>query len=105
MAVSPATLSCTRSTLTHELRIELDPCRFVPHDVGSGSIRFRALPDTYALPNSVTRDRYRAWLQLLIDGNQNMIRVWGGGIYEADDFYEICDGECGQVVLPCGCGP
>lgn len=42
----------------------------------------------------MTRDRYLAWLQLLVDGNQNMIRVWGGGIYEADDFYELCDGEC-----------
>ena len=37
----------------------------------------------------MTRDRYRRWLQLLVDGNQNMIRVWGGGIYEADDFYEL----------------
>lgn len=41
---------------------------------------------------SVTRDRYKDWLKLLVDGNQNMVRVWGGGIYEADDFYEICDG-------------
>lgn len=41
---------------------------------------------------SVTRERYRAWLQLLVDGNQNMIRVWGGGIYEHDAFYDICDG-------------
>ncbi|KAF7798913.1 hypothetical protein EIP86_010141 [Pleurotus ostreatoroseus] len=62
-------------------------------------------PDIMALP-SMTRDRYRAWLQLLVDGNQNMIRVWGGGIYEADDFYELCD-ELGIMVwqdFMFGCG-
>ena len=40
----------------------------------------------------VTNDVYKAWLQLLVEGNQNMIRVWGGGIYEPDIFYDICDG-------------
>lgn len=40
----------------------------------------------------ITPERYRAWLQLLKDGNQNMVRVWGGGIYEDDVFYDICDG-------------
>jgi beta-mannosidase len=40
----------------------------------------------------MTEERYRSWLRLLVDGNQNMIRVWGGGIYEPDVFYDICDG-------------
>ncbi|KAJ6614286.1 glycoside hydrolase family 2 protein [Mycena sp. CBHHK59/15] len=51
----------------------------------------------------ITEQRYRAWLQLLVDGNQNMIRVWGGGIYEADAFYDICDVLVWQDFM-FGCG-
>jgi hypothetical protein len=47
----------------------------------------------------MTRERYREWLKLLVDGNQNMIRVWGGGIYEAEDFYNICDGDY-RILYP-----
>ena len=45
----------------------------------------------------ISDDRYRRWLELMIDGNQCMIRVWGGGIWEADAFYSHCD-ELGIMV-------
>ncbi|KAH9999898.1 beta-mannosidase [Russula vinacea] len=51
---------------------------------------------------TVTPERYRAWLQLVKDGNQNMVRVWGGGIYEDDVFYDICD-ELGILVWQDSC--
>ena len=45
----------------------------------------------------LTPDKYRAWLSLAVKGNQNMLRVWGGGIYEPDIFYEIAD-ELGILI-------
>ena len=32
-----------------------------------------------------------------LDANMNMIRHWGGGYYETDEFYQICD-ELGIMV-------
>ncbi|KAI0512873.1 family 2 glycosyl hydrolase [Xylaria bambusicola] len=47
--------------------------------------------------SQIPEQRYRDWVKLLYEGNQNMIRVWGGGIYEDDIFYDACD-ELGIMV-------
>lgn len=37
------------------------------------------------------KERYRYLLTSAKDANFNMIRVWGGGIYEHDYFFDLCD--------------
>lgn len=50
-----------------------------------------------SFPARISRDRYRQLLESVRDTNMNMLRVWGGGIYESDDFYNLCD-EMGILV-------
>ncbi|WP_372983693.1 glycoside hydrolase family 2 protein [Microbacterium sp.] len=48
------------------------------------------IPDD-CFPSRLTEDRYRARIDQAIGANLNMLRVWGGGIYERDEFFDICD--------------
>ena len=50
-----------------------------------------------ALHGRVTVDGVRGLLQSAADANMNMIRIWGGGRYEPDWFYDLCD-EMGLMV-------
>ena len=54
------------------------------------------IPQDNFLPR-VTIGKYEHLLQSAADANMNMIRVWGGGIYENDIFYDLCD-EKGLLV-------
>ncbi|MHB0911944.1 MAG: beta-mannosidase [Armatimonadota bacterium] len=42
-------------------------------------------------PARVTDEDYRDLLESAADANMNMLRVWGGGIYESETFYDLCD--------------
>ncbi|MFO7698314.1 MAG: hypothetical protein R6X16_14325, partial [Anaerolineae bacterium] len=54
------------------------------------------IPDD-VFASRMTRERYRVSLQDAVDANMNMLRVWGGGLYELDMFYDLCD-EMGLCV-------
>ena len=41
--------------------------------------------------NRVTPERYEFIVKSAAQANMNMLRVWGGGIYEEDLFYDLCD--------------
>ncbi|MHC4075707.1 MAG: beta-mannosidase [Planctomycetota bacterium] len=42
-------------------------------------------------PGSVTKDDYRELLNAAAQANINMLRIWGGGYYEDEEFYKLCD--------------
>ncbi|MEL6667796.1 MAG: sugar-binding domain-containing protein [Bacteroidota bacterium] len=39
----------------------------------------------------VSPEQYDSLIQTVKEANMNMIRVWGGGIYEENLFYDLCD--------------
>lgn len=60
----------------NDVPVYLKGSNWVPLDVMTGTI---------------TEERYEKAIKLAYDANFSMLRVWGGGIYENDIFYEICD--------------
>jgi beta-mannosidase len=66
------------------------------------------IPDDI-FPSRMTRARYERRLREAAAAGVNLIRVWGGGIYEDRHFYEVCD-ELGLLVwqdflFACACYP
>lgn len=54
------------------------------------------IPDDHLLTR-INRDRLARRVDQAVRANMNLLRVWGGGIYESEDFYELCD-EAGVMV-------
>jgi beta-mannosidase len=54
------------------------------------------IPD-HAFLTQVDRERYARRVGDALEANLNLLRVWGGGIYESDDLYDLAD-ERGLLV-------
>ncbi|MCE4563951.1 glycoside hydrolase family 2 protein [Maribellus sp. CM-23] len=48
------------------------------------------IPNDVFLPR-VSNENYKTVVETAKNSNNNMLRVWGGGIYEEDIFYDLCD--------------
>jgi beta-mannosidase len=46
---------------------------------------------TDSFPTRITRAKLEKLLGDAVAVHQNMLRVWGGGFYESEDFYDLCD--------------
>lgn len=44
-----------------------------------------------AFPTRISDAQLDMLLRAAVDAHQNMLRVWGGGFYEEDRFYDLCD--------------
>ncbi|MFI6705169.1 glycoside hydrolase family 2 protein [Nonomuraea sp. NPDC050478] len=54
------------------------------------------IPDD-CFPSRITRDRLAARFGQAVGAGVNLLRVWGGGLYESEDFYDLAD-ELGLLV-------
>jgi beta-mannosidase len=73
---------------------------WIPED--SFPSRLENEPDALDFPQD---DRVRQRIEDACNAGMNMLRVWGGGLYESEHFYELCDAH-GILVwqdFPYGC--
>jgi beta-mannosidase len=93
------------------LRVGFRDARLAPNaGAPAGALEYTAVVNGRTLPlvgwnwapvdllfGTIDRDRTRHLIDLAVDSGARILRVWGGGILESDDFYDACD-ERGVLV-------
>ncbi|MGO4958823.1 glycoside hydrolase family 2 protein [Bifidobacterium pseudolongum] len=72
------------------------PFQIYVNDVPVHAHGYNWIPDDAFISRISKRD-YERGIRDLVEANANMVRIWGGGIYEDDVFYDLCD-EHGMMV-------
>ena len=81
-------------------RIEWQPCENAPADAEPWLCVVNGVPvflqganwvPPKAIYHDTTRTDYARLIRLYQDMGANVLRVWGGGILETHDFYDLCD--------------
>lgn len=72
------------------------PFQIYVNDVPVHCRGYNWIPDDAYIAR-VGRADYERGVRDLVESNSNMVRIWGGGIYESDDLYDLCD-ERGVMV-------
>lgn len=72
------------------------PFQIYVNDVPVHARGYNWIPDD-AYISRVSHADYERGIRDLVESNSNMVRVWGGGVYEPDEFYDLCD-EHGVMV-------
>ena len=69
---------------------------FINNGVKVFAMGANLIPQDQLLPR-ITRERTEQLIRECVEANFNFIRVWGGGVYPEDDFFDLCD-EAGLIV-------
>ncbi len=91
MEIGLRTVAVSRSKLTNADGSDNgEEFAFVVNGIKIFSMGANYIPEDQLLPRR-SPARTEELLKACIDANYNMIRVWGGGFYPDDWFYDLCD--------------
>lgn len=80
----------TRQIGFRTVRLDPDAFRIIVNDRPVFVRGFNWIPDD-CFPARTDKNQLRRRFEQTVEAGANTLRVWGGGVYESDDFYDLAD--------------